>query len=70
MAASILYPTLALVACTMVTACASDSPSDRQQRPVYSFENVDMGPNQSGQQYRTDEPPPRTDPYSSGRYGR
>lgn len=68
MTTSIVYAALALVACTMA-ACASDSPSDRQ-RPAYSFENVDMGPNQSGQQYRTDEPPPRTDPYSSGRYGR
>ena len=69
MATTMLYPALVLGACTIVTACASESPSDRQ-RPAYSFENVDMGPNQSGQQYRVDEPPPRTDPYSAGRYGR
>lgn len=70
MATSLLYSTLVLVGCTMVAACATDNPPDRQ-RPAYSFENVDMGSNQSGQQYRVDEPPPpRTnDPYSRG-YGR
>lgn len=68
MATLMLYPALILVACMMAAACASDSPPDRQ-RPVYGFDNVDMGPNPSGQQYRVDEPPRTNDPYSRG-YGR
>ena len=70
MTASILYPSLLLAACTLVTACASDKPPDRQ-RPAYSFENVDMGSNQSVQQRRIDEPPPPSnDPYNQRGYGR
>jgi hypothetical protein len=68
MATSLLYSTLIVIACTIAASCASDGPSDRQ-RPAYSFENVDMGSNQSGQQYRVDEPPRSSDPYSRG-YGR
>jgi hypothetical protein len=68
MATSFWYPVLVVVTCTMVSACASDSPSDRQ-RPAYSYEGNDIGPNPSGRHYRVDEPPPRTDPYNSG-YGR
>lgn len=55
---------------TMVTGCADD-PSGRQ-RPGYSYENVDMGQPQPGQQYRFDERPPasNTDPYSRSQPGR
>ena len=39
---------------------------------TYSYENVDMGPPQSGQQYRFDERPPASnmDPYSRSQPGR
>jgi hypothetical protein len=55
----------------MVTGCADD-PYAGRQRPAYSYENVDMGPPQSGQQYRFDERPPasNTDPYSRSQPGR
>ena len=63
--------TLAVLACAMVAGCADDRYSDRQ-RPAYSYENVEMGPPQSGQQYRFDERPPasNTDPYSRSQPGR
>lgn len=62
---------LVLIAAAMVAGCADDRYSDRQ-RPAYSYENVDMGPPQSGQQYRFDERPPasNTDPYSRSQPGR
>ena len=55
----------ALLAGTMLAGCAADPLPDRQ-RPAYSYENVDMGSPQPGQQYRFDERPPasNTDPYS------
>ena len=61
-----------LMAGAMVAGCA-DEPYPGRQRPVYSYENVDMGPQQSGQQYRFDERSPASDPYSDpyrqpGRY--
>jgi hypothetical protein len=61
----------ALMAGAMVASCADDPYPDRQ-RPTYSYENVDMGPPQSGQQYRFDERPPasNTDPYSRSQPGR
>jgi hypothetical protein len=54
----------------MVAGCADDQSS--RQRPGYSYENVDMGPQQSGQQYRFDERPPasNSDPYSRSQPGR
>ena len=67
-----LYPlTLAVLACAMVAGCADDRYSDRQ-RSGYSYENVEMGPPQSGQQYRFDERPPasNSDPYSRSQPGR
>jgi hypothetical protein len=66
------YPlTLAVLACAMVVGCADDRYSDRQ-RSGYSYENVEMGPPQSGQQYRFDERPPasNSDPYSRSQPGR
>jgi hypothetical protein len=68
MTKSMLYSALILVVCTMAAACASDSPPDRQ-RPGYSYEGVDIGPNPSSQHHRVDEPPRTNDPYSRG-YGR
>ena len=63
--------TLAVMACTMAAGCADDRYSDRQ-RSGYSYENVEMGPPQSGQQYRFDERPPasNSDPYSRSQPGR
>ena len=56
--------TLFLMAGAMVAGCADD-PYAGRQRPAYSDENVNMGPQQSGQQSRFDEPRPRaSDPYS------
>ena len=55
----------------MVVGCADDRSSDRH-RSGYSYENVEMGPPRSGQQYRFDERPPasNTDPYSRSQPGR
>ena len=39
------------MACLLPIGC-SHYPESREQRPVYSFENVDIGPADSGQQYR------------------
>ena len=47
----------------MIAGCADD-PYPGRQRPTYSYESVDRGPQQSGQQYRFDERPPASDPYS------
>jgi hypothetical protein len=60
-----------LLAGVMVAGCADDRYSDRQ-RPAYSYENVDMGSPQPGQQYRFDERPPASnmDPYSRSQPGR
>ena len=60
-----------LMASALVAGCADD-PNSSRQRPAYSYENVDMGPPQSGQQYRFDERPPasNTDPYSRSQPGR
>ena len=60
-----------IMACTVVAGCADD-PYPGRQRPAYSYENVDMGTPQSGQQYRFDERPPasNTDPYSRSQPGR
>ena len=41
------------VACMLSAGCA-DYPESREQRPVYSFENVEMGPSDSGRDYRSD----------------
>ena len=67
-----LYPlTLAVMAFAMVAGCADDPYSDRQ-RSGYSYENVEMGPPRSGQQYRFDERPrdSNMDPYSRSQSGR
>jgi hypothetical protein len=63
--------TFVLMAGAMVAGCADD-PYAGRQRPAYSYENVDMGPPQSGQQYRFDERPPasNSDPYSRSQPGR
>ena len=63
--------TVVLMASAMVAGCADD-PYPGRQRPANSFENVDMGPPQSGQQYRFDERPPasNSDPYSRSQPGR
>jgi hypothetical protein len=60
-----------LMAGAMVAGCADD-PYPGRQRSAYSYENVEMGPPQSGQQYRFDERPPasNTDPYSRSQPGR
>lgn len=65
---ALLFP---LIVGAVLTSCADDRYPDRQ-RPAYSYENVDMGPPQSGQQYRFDERPPasNTDPYSRTQPGR
>lgn len=56
---------------TLAAGCADD-PYQSRQRPAYSYENVDMGSPQPGQQYRFDERPPasNTDPYSRSQPGR
>ncbi len=61
---------LALLAGTMITGCADDSLSGRQ-RPAPGYDNVHMGSSQSGQQHRSDEPPPASqrDPYSRSQPG-
>jgi hypothetical protein len=61
----------ALMVGTMLAGCAAD-PHPGRQRPAYSYENVDMGSPQPGQQYRFDERPPasNTDPYSRSQPGR
>ena len=63
--------TVVLMAGAMVAGCADD-PYPGRQRPANSFENVEMGPPQSGQQYRFDERPPasNSDPYSRSQPGR
>jgi hypothetical protein len=53
----------ALMGAAMAAGCAEDRYSDRQ-RPVYSYENVDMGPQESGQEYRFYERQPSSDPYN------
>jgi len=60
-----------LMAGAMVAGCADD-PYPGRQRSASSYENVDRGPSQSGQQYRFDERPPasNTDPYSRSQPGR
>ena len=40
-----------MIAWTLPSGCAH-YPESREQRPVYSYENVDMGPADSGQEYR------------------
>ncbi|HEX6531230.1 MAG TPA: hypothetical protein VF019_01295 [Nitrospira sp.] len=47
--------------CALPIGCA-DYPESREQRPVYSYENVEMGPADSGQEYRNDVTEHR-DPY-------
>ena len=63
--------TVVFLAGAMVAGCADD-PYPGRQRPVYSYENVDMGPPQSGQQYRFDERPPasNSDSHSRSQPGR
>ena len=63
--------TFVLLAGAMVAGCADD-PYPGRQRPAYSYENVEMGPPQSGQQYRFDERPPasNSDPYNRSQPGR
>lgn len=46
--------------CTLAVACA-DYPESRTQRPVYSYENVEMGPDESGQEYRGTYPSEQPD---------
>ena len=41
------------VACVLPVGCA-DYPESRAQRPVYSHQNVEMGPADSGHEYRTE----------------
>jgi hypothetical protein len=41
------------VASMLAMGCAH-YPESREQRPVYSYENVEMGPAESGQEYRND----------------
>ena len=53
--------TVVLMAGAMVAGCADD-PYPGRQRPTNSYENVDMGPPQSGQQYRFDERPLASQP--------
>ena len=62
---------LAVMAFAVVAGCADDRASDRN-RSGYSYENVEMGPPQSGQPYRFDEHPPASnmDPYSRSQPGR
>ena len=61
----------ALTAGSVFAGCADD-PYPGRQRPAYSYENVDMGTPQPGQQYRFDERPPASssDPYSRSQPGR
>jgi len=63
--------TVVVMAGAIVAGCADD-PYPGRQRPANSFENVEMGPPQSGQQYRFDERPPasNSDPYSRSQPGR
>ena len=62
---------LAFITCAVFVGCADD-PYPGRQRPAYSYENVDMGTPQPGQQYRFDERPPasNSDPYSRSQPGR
>jgi hypothetical protein len=39
------------IACMLPIGC-QHYPESREQRPVYSYENVEMGPADSGQEYR------------------
>jgi hypothetical protein len=67
-----VYPfTLVVMAFAIVSGCADDPYSDRH-RSGYTYENVDMGSPQPGQQYRFDERPPASnmDPYSRSQPGR
>ncbi len=61
---------VALLAGAMITGCADNSFSGRQQ-PVPGYDNVNMGSPQPGQQHRYDEPPPASqrDPYSRSQPG-
>ena len=67
----ILCTLIFLMASAMVAGCADD-PYAGRQRPAYSYENVDMGSQQSSQRSRFDEPRPSTsqDPYSRSGPGR
>jgi hypothetical protein len=42
------------ITCLLPVGCAH-YPESREQRPVYSYENVEMGPSDSGQEYRQGE---------------
>ena len=47
----LLLSCAATIACMLPIGC-SHYPESREQRPVYSFENVEMGPADTGQEYR------------------
>lgn len=49
----LLYCAAGAIVCMLPIGC-SHYPESREQRPVYSYENVDMGPADSGQEYRHD----------------
>lgn len=62
----LMSQTLIFLAFSMVTACAHDEQQDMHQRPVYSFENVNMGPSESDTDYR-DRDRDRPDAYDTRR---
>lgn len=39
----------------ILTAGCADYPESREQRPVYSHQNIDMGSADSGHEYRQDD---------------
>ena len=51
MKARLLLYCAATIACMLPVGC-SHYPESREQRPVYSYENVEMGPAATGQEYR------------------
>jgi hypothetical protein len=38
----------------ILSAGCADYPESREQRPIYSHQNVEMGPADSGQEYRSE----------------
>jgi hypothetical protein len=45
-----IFPTVFVLLFSLVAACAHDDKQDMHQRPVYSYENINMGPD--GYEYR------------------
>jgi hypothetical protein len=60
-----LFPVLFALCPLVVAGCAHDEKQDMHQRPVYSYENINMGPD--GYEYRHGDRAESSDSYESSR---